>query len=139
VERFRGELVFKARRLLHRSTLGLRVIEEKKNTCFIPGIKNYPKAGTCFIAALHRPCGGRNHLISPRPPLDPRATFGVFALSCGVGAVFGLFAEQRAIAASHSSSTCEALGFKVLISHNVSIKWSLKVISLTKPSTCCFN
>jgi len=30
VKRFRGELVFKAHRLLYHSTLGLRVIKKKK-------------------------------------------------------------------------------------------------------------
>ena len=47
MDSFRGELVFKAHRLLYRSTLGLRVIKKKK------------KAGFFYGAGVRRPCGGR--------------------------------------------------------------------------------
>ena len=33
LKRFRGGLVFKAHRLLHHSTLGVRVIKKKRHTC----------------------------------------------------------------------------------------------------------
>ena len=69
VKRFRGGLVFKAHRLLYHSTLGSRVIKEKKNvikTCKSQGVRTvysiysipHPnnRERLCFIGSMPDSC-----------------------------------------------------------------------------------
>jgi len=52
--RFRGGLVFKAHRLLHHSTLGLRVIKKKKNPKLARPTGNSSPATTHSVNRLYR-------------------------------------------------------------------------------------
>ena len=69
VKRFRGGLVFKAHRLLHHSTLGLRVIKKKKKdaeVCNCFRVQGVPRGSGLRVQGCPRELGVREALDLPR-------------------------------------------------------------------------